>query len=57
MQQLNRQVDSPELSDGAENRRSRFCGFRDFFDAVDDWITTSRFGRLFKLSGTGHVSY
>ncbi|POR35727.1 Xanthine/uracil/vitamin C permease [Tolypocladium paradoxum] len=34
--------------------RSRFFGFRDFFDFIDGRITTSRFGRLFRLSGTGH---
>ncbi|PNY24451.1 Xanthine/uracil/vitamin C permease [Tolypocladium capitatum] len=34
--------------------RSRFFGFRDFFDFIDGRITTSRFGRLFRLSGSGH---
>ncbi|KAM0302700.1 hypothetical protein HYE67_009688 [Fusarium culmorum] len=34
--------------------RSRFCGFRDFFDYVDCYITTSRFGHFFRLSGSGH---
>jgi hypothetical protein len=37
--------------------RSRFCGLRDVSAAVDTRITTSRFGRLFRLSGTGHVSF
>lgn len=36
-------------------RRSRFCGFRDSFDYVDCYITTSRFGHFFRLSGSGHV--
>ncbi|KAG8675976.1 hypothetical protein FPOAC2_02058 [Fusarium poae] len=34
--------------------RSRFCGFRDFFDYLDIYITTSRFGHFFRLSGSGH---
>ncbi|KND88521.1 putative xanthine/uracil permease [Tolypocladium ophioglossoides CBS 100239] len=34
--------------------RSRFFGFRDFFDFIDGRITTSRFGRLFRLAGAGH---
>lgn len=36
--------------------RSRFFGFRDFFDYLDRRITASRFGRLFRLAGSGHVS-
>jgi hypothetical protein len=35
--------------------RSRFCGFRDFLDHLDGYITTSRFGHFFRLSGSGHV--
>ncbi|KAF4512695.1 hypothetical protein G6O67_000044 [Ophiocordyceps sinensis] len=34
--------------------RSRFFGFRDFFDYLDRRITASRFGRLFRLAGSGH---
>ncbi|KAF4964825.1 hypothetical protein FSARC_7287 [Fusarium sarcochroum] len=34
--------------------RSRFCGVRDFLDNVDGYITTSRFGHYFRLSGSGH---
>ncbi|RCI13897.1 hypothetical protein L249_8200 [Ophiocordyceps polyrhachis-furcata BCC 54312] len=34
--------------------RSTVFGFRDFFDFADRRLTTSRFGRLFRLSGTGH---
>ncbi|KAF4982034.1 hypothetical protein FZEAL_2284 [Fusarium zealandicum] len=34
--------------------RSRFCGVRDFLDNVDGYITTSRFGHFFHLSGSGH---
>lgn len=57
MQQPELRDVSPELTQLANSvGRSRFCGFRDFADAVDNWITTSRFGRLFRLSGTGHVS-
>lgn len=40
---------------GEEISRSRFCGFRDFLDHLDGYITTSRFGHFFRLSGTGHV--
>lgn len=36
--------------------RSRFFGFRDFSDYLDRRVTTSRFGRLFRLTGSGHVS-
>lgn len=43
------------VSSGLESR-SRFCGVRDFFDLVDNWVTTSRFGQVFHLAGTGHVS-
>ncbi|KAJ4013827.1 hypothetical protein NW766_006068 [Fusarium irregulare] len=39
---------------GEEISRSRFCGFRDFLDHLDGYITTSRFGHFFRLSGTGH---
>lgn len=35
--------------------RSSVWGFRDYIDAADQWITMSRFGKLFRLSGTGHV--
>lgn len=37
-------------------RRSKFCGFRDFTDLADEWISASRFGYFFHLSGSGHVS-
>ncbi|KAF4980625.1 hypothetical protein FDECE_17841 [Fusarium decemcellulare] len=37
-----------------EGSRSRFCGVRNFLDSVDRFITTSRFGRIFHLSGSGH---
>ena len=37
-------------------RRSKFCGLRDFIDLTDEWLSASRFGRLFHLSGSGHVS-
>lgn len=36
-------------------RRSRFCGLRDFLDLSDEWLSASRFGRLFHLAGSGHV--
>lgn len=35
--------------------QSKLCGFRDFVNVVDKFIATSRFGRLFHLSGSGHV--
>ncbi|KAJ4263149.1 hypothetical protein NW762_006771 [Fusarium torreyae] len=34
--------------------RSRLCGVRDFLDNVDGYITTSRFGHYFRLSGSDH---
>lgn len=39
----------------AEATRSRFCGVRDFLDNVDAYVTTSRLGYFFHLSGSGHV--
>ncbi|CAM1510232.1 Fc.00g005670.m01.CDS01 [Cosmosporella sp. VM-42] len=33
---------------------SRFCGVRDFFDQLDEYITMSRFGKFFHLAGSGH---
>ncbi|KAF5673470.1 MFS AGZA xanthine uracil permease [Fusarium heterosporum] len=39
---------------GNEVSRSRFFGIRDFLDNVDGYITTSRFGHWFHLSGSGH---
>ncbi|KAH7242381.1 permease family-domain-containing protein [Fusarium tricinctum] len=38
----------------AEATRSRFCGVRDFLDNVDAYLTTSRLGYFFHLSGSGH---
>ncbi|KAG5662399.1 hypothetical protein KAF25_004817 [Fusarium avenaceum] len=38
----------------AEATRSRFCGVRDFLDNLDAYITTSRLGYFFHLSGSGH---
>ncbi|CAJ0551132.1 Ff.00g110620.m01.CDS01 [Fusarium sp. VM40] len=38
----------------AEATRSRFCGVRDFLDNVDAYVTTSRLGYFFHLSGSGH---
>ncbi|ODA78538.1 hypothetical protein RJ55_05919 [Drechmeria coniospora] len=34
--------------------RSRFFGFRDFFDFVDERTASSTIGRLFRLAGSGH---
>ncbi|PHH87276.1 hypothetical protein CDD83_9076 [Cordyceps sp. RAO-2017] len=48
------QSSAASLASPEPSLRSRFFGFRDFFDYVDGRITTSRFGRLFRLSGTGH---
>ncbi|KPM43558.1 putative xanthine/uracil permease [Neonectria ditissima] len=45
---------SESLATSDETSRSRFCGFRDFLDVTDSTVTTSRFGRFFHLSGTGH---
>ena len=45
---------SPTLTE-EDVGRSRFCGVRDFFDRVDEYITTSRFGKVFHLAGSGHV--
>ncbi|KAK7425394.1 hypothetical protein QQZ08_008073 [Neonectria magnoliae] len=45
---------SESLTTSDEAPRSRFCGFRDFLDITDATVTTSRFGRFFHLSGTGH---
>ncbi|KAF7538891.1 hypothetical protein G7Z17_g12544 [Cylindrodendrum hubeiense] len=45
---------SGSITPSQETRRSRFCGFRDFLDVTNSTITTSRFGRFFHLSGTGH---
>ncbi len=36
-------------------RRSKLCGFRDFTDLADEWMSASRFGYFFHLSGSGHV--
>jgi hypothetical protein len=49
---LNATGSDPEEAQG----RFTLFGFRDFANSVDQWITTSRFGRIFRLSGTGHVS-
>ncbi|KIL90531.1 mfs agza xanthine uracil permease [Fusarium avenaceum] len=38
----------------AEATRSRFCGVRDFLNNLDAYITTSRLGYFFHLSGSGH---
>lgn len=48
---------SPRLPSAPMVGRSRFCGFRDFADLVDTWLSTSLFGRLFRLAGSGHVSF
>lgn len=47
---------SPTLTTPEEEGRSRFCGVRDFFDRVDEYVTTSKLGYFFRLGGTGHVS-
>lgn len=47
---------SPTLNQ-EEVGRSRFCGVRDYYDRVDDYVTTSRFGKFFHLAGSGHVGF
>jgi hypothetical protein len=34
---------------------SRFCGARDLLNKVDGYISSSRLGYFFRLSGSGHV--
>lgn len=38
-------------------RRSQFCGLRDFIDLTDEYLSASRLGWMFHLSGSGHVSH
>lgn len=47
---------SPRLPSPPVVGRSRFCGFRDFADLMDNWLSTGLLGRLFHLAGSGHVS-
>ncbi|RDA88943.1 hypothetical protein CP532_0672 [Ophiocordyceps camponoti-leonardi (nom. inval.)] len=54
MAQAEFQQQNPSVPSRIPPRRSKIFGFRDFFDYVDRRLTTSRFGRLFRLSGTGH---
>jgi hypothetical protein len=37
------------------NSRSRLCSVKRLLGSLDEWLTASRLGRLFKLSGSGHV--
>ncbi|KAK5995875.1 Putative xanthine/uracil permease [Cladobotryum mycophilum] len=48
--------EEPRLPTPNRIGRSRFCGFRDFADYVNKWLTTSRFGWLFHLEGSGHLN-
>jgi hypothetical protein len=41
---------SPRLPSAPVVGRSRFCGFRDFADLVDKWLSTGLFGQLFRLA-------
>ncbi|KAK4082178.1 uncharacterized protein Triagg1_1990 [Trichoderma aggressivum f. europaeum] len=45
---------SPRLPSAPVVGRSRFCGFRDFADLMDNWLSTGLLGRLFRLAGSGH---
>ncbi|UKZ83726.1 hypothetical protein TrVFT333_011535 [Trichoderma virens FT-333] len=45
---------SPRLPSAPVVGRSRFCGFRDFADLVDKWLSTGLFGQLFRLVDSGH---
>lgn len=45
---------SPRLPPPPVVGRSRFCGFRDFADLMDNWLSTCLLGRLFHLAGSGH---
>ncbi|PNP51492.1 hypothetical protein THARTR1_07932 [Trichoderma harzianum] len=45
---------SPRLPSPLVVGRSRFCGFRDFADLMDNWLSTGLLGRLFRLAGSGH---
>ncbi|KAL6862319.1 permease [Trichoderma novae-zelandiae] len=45
---------SPRLPSAPVVGRSRFCGFRDFADLVDKWLSSSLFGRVFRLADSGH---
>jgi hypothetical protein len=46
--------DTPAPPDGTQV--ATLYGFRKTLASLDRWITTSRFGRFFHLSGSGHVS-
>ncbi|KAF7559854.1 hypothetical protein G7046_g4299 [Stylonectria norvegica] len=54
MHQMNSHGDAAASLTSEDPGRSRFCGLRDFLDRLDEYITTSRFGRVFHLSGSGH---
>ncbi|UKZ94270.1 uncharacterized protein TrAFT101_009148 [Trichoderma asperellum] len=46
---------SPRLPSVPAVGRSKFCGFRDFADLVDKWLSGSCLGRLFRLADSGHA--
>ncbi|KAK6444633.1 hypothetical protein FP744_10000881 [Trichoderma asperellum] len=46
---------SPRLPAVPAVGRSKFCGFRDFTDLVDKWLSGSCLGRLFRLADSGHA--
>jgi hypothetical protein len=53
---LDPRLSSPRLPSAPPVGRSKFCGFRDFADLVDKWLSGSCLGRLFRLAESGHVS-
>lgn len=53
---LDPRLSSPRLPPAPPVGRSKFCGFRDFVDLVDKWLSGSYLGRLFRLADSGHVS-
>lgn len=53
---LDPRLSSPRLPSAPPVGRSKYCGFRDFADLVDKWLSGSCLGRLFRLADSGHVS-
>ncbi|PON23189.1 MFS transporter, AGZA family, xanthine/uracil permease [Trichoderma gamsii] len=52
---LDPRLSSPRLPPAPPVGRSKFCGFRDFVDLVDKWLSGSYLGRLFRLADSGHA--
>lgn len=47
---------SAEEQPQSTSRPWRFCGIRDFLKVLDYDVSSSRFGRFFRLFASGHVS-